>query len=130
MSCETWVRASPLSCAAAGSCVIWLSVSLAVTRWRCAASVSTCAAAAVDGCAAGDCCPAAGAGDCALGDCAGDAAFGSGCDGDGDGDCDAGGVCAGVVDDGEDCGEAGVMDGSGLAAGLAGVAAASVLGVV
>lgn len=53
ISCDTWVRASPVSCAAAGSCVSWLSVSRAAVRCRFTLSVSGCVCA-VDG-AAGSC---------------------------------------------------------------------------
>src|SRR5688572_1965197 len=41
MISETCVRASPVNCAASGSCVIWLSVSRASVRCRFAASLST-----------------------------------------------------------------------------------------
>jgi hypothetical protein len=47
MSCDTCVRGSPLSCAAAGSCVSWLSVSRASVNERLAASGSDDPAAAV-----------------------------------------------------------------------------------
>ncbi len=48
-----------MSCAAAGSWVSWLSVSRAVTRWRCATSVSPDCWPAADCPAADGCCPAA-----------------------------------------------------------------------
>lgn len=52
ISCETWVRASPVNCAAAGSCVSWLRLSRAAVRCRFTASVST------DCAPAEGCCPA------------------------------------------------------------------------
>jgi hypothetical protein len=49
INCDTCVRASPVSCAAAGSCVIWLSVSRALVRWRFTVSASTCCDGVGDG---------------------------------------------------------------------------------
>ena len=69
ISCETCVRASPVSCAAAGSWVSWLRLSRAAVRCRFTASVSTDAA---DGgcCCCSGCC-AAGAGSVDVGVAAG-----------------------------------------------------------
>lgn len=70
ISCETCVRDSPVSCAAAGSWVSWLRLSRAAVRCRFTASVSTDAA---DGgcCCSGCCCAAWAAGSVGVGVVAG-----------------------------------------------------------
>ena len=69
ISCETCVRASPVSCAAAGSWVSWLRLSRAAVRCRLTASVST--DAADGGCCSGGCCAAGAAGSVGVGVVAG-----------------------------------------------------------
>jgi len=69
ISCETCVRASPVSCAAAGSWVSWLRLSRAAVKCRLTASVST--DAADGGCCSGCCCAAGAAGSVGVGVAAG-----------------------------------------------------------